>query len=154
MQFDNAFSVAAPIDEVFRTMVDVERWAPCLPGVRVVARTGENAYRVALRVAVGPLSMTYTGDVALLERDDAGHRALVSAEGRDPRGTGTARATVEFHLTQEGDGTRARMRSEVAIGGRASGLPPGMLGGMSDRMIGTFADNLSALLARSPAEPV
>ena len=63
MKFENAFAVAAPIDEVYAALLDVERVAPCVPGAQVLERTGEDAYNVGIKVKVGPMSMTYRGSV-------------------------------------------------------------------------------------------
>ena len=75
MKFENAFVVQAPIDEVYAALLDVERVAPCVPGAEVLEQTGDDAYKVAIKVKVGPMSMTYKGDVEIVERDDAGAAA-------------------------------------------------------------------------------
>jgi carbon monoxide dehydrogenase subunit G len=36
MKFENTFAVDAPIDEVYATLLDVERVAPCVPGAEVL----------------------------------------------------------------------------------------------------------------------
>src|ERR1700686_3582392 len=77
MKFENRFSVKAPIDDVWETLLDVERVAPCLPGAKVLERTGEDEYIVAMRVKVGPITMEYKGDVKIFEKDDAAHRAVL-----------------------------------------------------------------------------
>jgi molybdenum cofactor biosynthesis enzyme len=35
MEFDNSFTVQKPIDEVWNTMIDLERVVPAVPGARV-----------------------------------------------------------------------------------------------------------------------
>ena len=40
MEFDNSFTVQKPLDEVWATMVDLERVVPCVPGARVLEKTG------------------------------------------------------------------------------------------------------------------
>jgi carbon monoxide dehydrogenase subunit G len=46
MRFENHFDIAAPLDEVWTTVLDVERVAPTVPGAHL-KQTGENAYRWA-----------------------------------------------------------------------------------------------------------
>ena len=70
MKFDNSFSVEAPPEEVWKALMDVERVAPCMPGAEVLEQTGENAYKVQVRVKVGPMSMTYRGQVEITDRDE------------------------------------------------------------------------------------
>jgi len=35
VQLDNEFTVPAPVSEVWKTLLDVERIAPCMPGATV-----------------------------------------------------------------------------------------------------------------------
>ena len=156
MEFDNAFEVAAPIDEVWSAMLDVERVAPCVPGARVIERTGDNAYKVGIKIKLGPMSMTYTGNVEITESDPEAHRALMTASAKEQRGQGTAQATVELRLAEAGAGaTSGTMHSEVAMSGRAAAMGQGVISDVSARMIDTFATNLAAMLAGQPApEPV
>src|SRR5919199_1205423 len=67
MRFENRFDVDAPLERVWDAVLDVERVAPTVPGAQVLERTGENAYKVAIRVKVGPMSMTYRGNVEVVE---------------------------------------------------------------------------------------
>ena len=102
MQFENTFDVEAPVDEVYAALLDVERVAPCVPGAEVLEQTGEDAYKVAIKVKVGPMSMQYKGDVEIVERDPSAHRAVMRAKTREARGQGTANADVVMHLASEG----------------------------------------------------
>jgi carbon monoxide dehydrogenase subunit G len=157
MEFDNHFSVTAPIDHVWAAILDVERVAPRVPGARVIEQTGDNAYKVAIKVRLGPLSMTYTGNVTVVEQDDAAHRAVMRASAKEARGQGVAEATVELRLTQDGEQTRAAIHSDVAISGKAAAMGQGVIGDVSARIIDTFAQNLAAMLAGegepAPAPP-
>jgi carbon monoxide dehydrogenase subunit G len=153
MEFDNTFSVTAPIDDVWATILDVERVAPRVPGARVIEQTGDNAYKVAIKVKLGPLSMTYTGTVKVVEQDDAAHRAVMRANATEARGQGIAEATVELRLTADGEQTRGTIHSDVAISGKAAAMGQGVIGDVSARIIDTFAQNLAAMLA-GEGEPV
>ena len=43
MEFENTFTVKAPIDEVYEALLDVERVAPAMPGAKVLEKTGDGA---------------------------------------------------------------------------------------------------------------
>ena len=110
MKFENTFDVKAPIDEVYEAMLDVERVAPCVPGAQVLEQASDDSYKVSIKVKLGPIQMTYRGDVEIVERDEAGHRAVMRARAREARGQGTADATVEMTLTQAGEARTATSR--------------------------------------------
>jgi carbon monoxide dehydrogenase subunit G len=119
----------------------------------VLEQTGDNAYKVAINVRLGPLSMTYTGNVTVIEQDDDAHRAVMRANATEARGQGVAEATVELRLTADGAQTRGAIHSDVAISGKAAAMGQGVIGDVSARIIDTFAENLAAMLA-GEGEPV
>src|SRR4051812_44386659 len=147
MEFDNEFEVTAPIDEVWKTMLDVERVAPCVPGAKVVEQTSDNAYKVEIKIKLGPVSMTYKGDVEIVEADEAAHRAVLGIKAREARGQGTATAKTQLHLTEGGAGTRAEIHTDVSLTGRAASMGRGIIGDVSSKMVDTFSENLAAMLA-------
>ena len=151
MKFENTFTVQAPPDEVLATLLDVERVAPCMPGAEVLERLDENAYKVGIKVRVGPISMTYRGEVQITERDETARTATMHAKAREARGQGTADAQVRMALTEENGGTRASLDTEVALSGRVAAMGQGVIAEVAGKLVETFAENLAAMLA--PAAP-
>jgi len=151
MEFNNEFDVKAPIDEVWDAVLDVERVAPCVPGAEVLERTGEDAYKVGIRVKVGPMSMQYRGEVEIVEKDPDAHRAVMSAKAREARGQGTANANVVMSLAGDGDGTHGRIDTDVQLSGKAAAMGQGVIQDVSARIVEQFAQNLAAMLAGAPA---
>lgn len=151
MKFENRFSVTAPIADVWETLLDVERVAPCLPGAKVLERTGEDEYIVAMRVKVGPITMEYKGDVKIFEKDDAAHRAVLKGSARELRGQGAAEAEAEMLLSQDGDETSATINTDVKLSGRAASMGQGVIGEVAKKLVDTFSVNLASLLT-APAE--
>ncbi len=151
MRFENTFTVQAPPDEVLATLLDVERVAPCMPGAEVLERVDDNAYKVGIRVRVGPISMTYRGDVRITERDDAARTATMHAKAKEARGQGTADAQVHMRLTEEDGGTRASLETDVALSGRVAAMGQGVIADVAGKLVETFAENLAAMLAPGAA---
>jgi carbon monoxide dehydrogenase subunit G len=151
MEFDNTFAVTAPIDEVWRTLLDLERVAPCVPGAEVIEQTSDTSYKVGIKIKVGPISMTYKGDIEILEQDESAHRALMRAKAREARGQGTADAQVTMTLTQAGDTTEGQIHSDVKLSGKVAAMGGGVIKDVSSRIIDTFAANLQEMLSGAPA---
>src|SRR3954454_3627942 len=147
MKFENTFAVDAPIDEVYATLLDVERVAPCVPGAEVLEKTGDDAYKVAIKVPVGPISMTYRGNVEIIDRDESAHRAVMRARARETRGQGTADARVGLSLTQDGATTNGTMVADVQLAGRAAAMGRGVIQDVSAKIVTTFSQHLQARLA-------
>ncbi len=151
MKFENTFTVPAPVDETWTTLLDLERVAPCMPGAEVLEQTGDNAYKVGIKVKVGPISMTYRGQVEITDRDDPDHRATMRVKAREARGQGTADATVRMSLDPFADGSQAKMETDLQLSGRAASMGRGVIGDVAEKLIETFAGNLAEMLARGGA---
>src|SRR5205085_11436637 len=105
MELTNEFKVALPPSGAWSVLTDVERIAPCMPGAELQEVQGEE-YRGIVKVKVGPITAQYKGKAVFVEKDDAAHKAVLRAEGRDTRGQGNANATITAMLEEEGDGTK------------------------------------------------
>jgi uncharacterized protein len=151
MRFENNFEVDAPLERVWETMLDVEKVAPTVPGAQVLERTGEDAYKVAIKVKVGPMSMTYRGDVQITDVDEAAHRAVMRARAKETRGQGTADANVTMELAGADARTAATIVTDVALSGRVASMGRGVIQDVSGRLVDTFAHNLAEMLEGRPA---
>ena len=146
MRFENSFLVDAPVEEVWSTLMDIERVAPCMPGAEVLERAGDNAYKVGIKVKLGPISMSYRGQVEIVERNDTSHTAVMRARAKEARGQGTADAHIHMRLLNEPDGSRAVMETDVQLAGKAASMGQGVIADISAKLFDQFASNLAGLL--------
>ena len=79
-----------------------------LPGARVLEKLGEARYRAGMTVKLGPMTLSYEGEVELLARDATTRRARLSGSAREARGQGTASAEVAFFTPLSSVPTRSR----------------------------------------------
>ena len=151
MKLDSTFTVTAPIEEVWKTLLDFERVAGCVPGAQVLNALSEDAYQVAMKVKLGPVTMQYKGQMEVVERDEREHRAVLKGQAKEARGQGTASATASLSLVEEGGRTRGTVAADVALSGRAAAMGQGVIGSVTEQMMAQFADNLQAMLDAGPA---
>ncbi|RIQ18932.1 SRPBCC family protein, partial [Jiangella rhizosphaerae] len=150
MQIDNEFTVSVPVDEAWAVLTDLEGIAPCMPGAQLTGRDGD-VYRGRVRIKVGPVVSEYAGTATFAEKDDARHRAVISASGRDSRGAGNASAQIVAQLRPDGDRTVVTVDTDLHITGRIAQLGRGMIKEVSTKLLGQFADCLESKLAGSAA---
>ena len=143
MELSHEFCVKAPLDEAWKLLTDLPRIAPCLPGFELQGVDGDQ-YRGVVRVKVGPMTAQYAGVASFQQRDEAQHRAVVRAEGRDPRGQGTASAIVTATLAPADGGTRVSLHTDLKITGRLAQFGRGVLAEVSNQLLGEFARALEA----------
>ena len=145
MQFDNEFSVAKPIDEVWATMLDLERVVPAVPDAKVLERTSDKSVTAEIKIRLGSMSMNYSGPAEIVEQDDAAHRAVLKARAKEAGGQGNAEASVEIQLAEADGGTDAKLHSDVIVTGKAAQMGEGVIAAVTEGMIKEFSGNLAKL---------
>ena len=149
MQLENEFSVPAPVSEVWKTLLDVERIAPCMPGATVERVDGDEvAGRV--RVKVGPVTASYAGTARFVTKDEAAHRFVLEGSGRETRGTGTASATVEVSMSEQDADTRVRVVTSLEVTGKQAQFGRGVMADIVAKLTDQFAACLAERV-RGPA---
>jgi carbon monoxide dehydrogenase subunit G len=148
VKLDQAFDVAAPLDEVWQALIDVERVAPCLPGAAVTGRNDDGSYAGSFSVKIGPTTASYTGKLVMETVDDQAHTATMLANGTDKRGQGGAKATIVSTASSAGDGgTHVEVSTDYHITGRLARFGRGgMIEDISERLLREFAERLQASL--------
>jgi hypothetical protein len=104
-------------------------------------------------VKLGPVSMTYRGEVKIVERDREKHSAVLDVKAKEARGQGTATAKVTLSLEEDGDKTRGTMVAHVQLSGKAAAMGRGVIEDVSRRLVEEFAANLESILASPGPEP-
>jgi carbon monoxide dehydrogenase subunit G len=144
----NQFMVAAPVEDTWKALMDVERVAACLPGARIEPVGEDGSYRGALKLKVGPVTMAYEGTVRLEDIDDTSRTLSYYASARDAHGTGGAAATIRARLTSLGGEARTRLELETDLNvtGRAAQFGRGIMQGAAAKMLGSFAQELERMI--------
>src|SRR5436305_8921280 len=139
-------SVPATVDEAWKALLGVEKVAPCMPGAVLTSVDGDD-FTGTVKVKVGPIQVTYKGQARFVEKDEAAHRVVIEASGKEARGSGTASATVTAVLTEQGNQTRAEVVTDLNITGRPAQFGRGVMADVGAKLIGQFADCLAEELA-------
>jgi carbon monoxide dehydrogenase subunit G len=112
----------------------------------VLDRKSDDAYEVAIKVKVGPMSMLYKGTVEITDREPEQHRASMRAKARESRGQGNADAQVQMALTSENGKTRGTIDTDVKLSGKAAAMGGGVIKEVSAKLVDQFATNLAQML--------
>lgn len=145
MKLTSEVTVARPADELFAQLSDLERVAPCLPGVILEGTDGdEHLGRMAIRV--GPISATYRGRLRFVESDAAARRTVMRAVAEEINGHGSAEAQIATAIHEQPDGaSRVVVETDLQLRGRVAQFGRGAIGAVAERLLGQFARNLEAL---------
>lgn len=149
MRIENSFHVAVPRDRAWRMLTDIERVADCLPGARLTEAVDAQTFRGELGVKLGPVSMSFLGEMRFIELDAQRGHAVAEASARESRNRGSADARIDFALSEVDDGTRVDIVTDLTLAGQAAqyGRGAGALKKVSEFMIGRFAKCLGTRIA-------
>ena len=153
VELQNSFTVPADVATAWSTLLDVEAIAPCMPGATLESVNGDE-FTGNVKVKLGPVSMTYGGEARFLTKDPATHTAVIEGNGKESRGTGTARAVVTCVLTEESPNqTRVDVSTELTITGKAAQFGRGVMQDVAGRLVTQFAGNLGTVISSRAVGP-
>jgi carbon monoxide dehydrogenase subunit G len=153
MEIENEFTVAASADRLWSYLLDVERIAPCMPGAELTETVDERTWKGKVNMKLGPVSLSFSGTVAIEERDDAAHRVVLRAKGMESKGKGAANAAVTSWL-EPGEGvTTVKMVADIQLTGAVAQLSRGLLPEVSRKLTQQFADCLQETMLGAEESP-
>jgi len=147
VRIDSEFTVQAPIERVWRYVLDVDKVAPCLPGAQLTDVVDDHTWKGKTNIKVGPVSLSFVGTVVMEKRDDEAHLVMLKARGMEQRGKGAASAVVVSHLESVDRGTKVSMETDLTITGAISQYGRGMIADISQRLTREFAQCLESNIA-------
>ena len=143
MLIESDFEVAAPVDQVWRYLLDVPRMAPNLPGAELTEVIDEHTYRGRVTSKLGPVSLRFAGIAKIVGQDAAAHRVLLNATGAEERGKGQATMDITATLVAVGRGTKVLVVQDLQVSGAAAQFGRGMIADVTNVLMRSFATNVA-----------
>ena len=119
-----SFRVEAPIERVWRYLIDLQQVARCLPGAEITEMESPRAFRGAIKVRVGPVTASFQGKAELTEVDESQYRVRITGSGRDAAGGNTATLRMTSTLRGVDGATEVRVESSVDLAGPPHAVRP------------------------------
>ena len=152
MKIEGDHRFEAPRESVFEALLDPEVLARTLPGVQSLTSTGENEYRGALDIRVGPVQGRFQGKVALSEIEPPeSYRLQMSGQGPH----GFVNGSGSIRLEDEQGGTRLFYDVDAQVGGRIAGVGQRLLDSSAKALTRQALEGLEKQIAArvGPSEP-
>jgi carbon monoxide dehydrogenase subunit G len=147
VKLHNEFTVAAPLEETWRTLLDIERVATCLPGAAVEPAGDEGVYRGRMKVRIGPMTAEYRGTARLEEIDEDTRTASIVVQAREEKGQGTAAAVIRNRVSSANGSTHVSAETELKLTGRQAQFGRGVVEDVAAAMMQDFASRLEREIA-------
>jgi carbon monoxide dehydrogenase subunit G len=152
MIIQDTFEIEAEPERVYSFLLDVHNVASCVRGAELVKINEDESYEGRIKMKVGPITAGYSGVARIVERDDAGRRAVLRAEGKETKGAGTAVAMATMSVEPTTSGSRVVLSTEFEVAGRLAQFGRGIMEDVSAKMVRDMASNVRTALLAPPAE--
>lgn len=156
-RIQEAFEVGAPMDRVWRYLIDPRQVVECLPGAELTQMQDERTFLGKVKVKVGPVTTAYSGKAMLAEVNEQEHRVRISAEGRESAGSGSARMTmtstvVALPSVDGRERSEVRVEAELDVAGKIVQFGRGMIEAVNQQLFTQFTACVRGRL-EAPVQP-
>jgi carbon monoxide dehydrogenase subunit G len=139
-KIEEKFDLQAPVERVWKYLIDPAQVAVCLPGAELLEQQDERTFLGAVKVKVGPVTMAYKGTVKFTEVDELLHQVRLVGEGREAGGGGSAKMTMVSKVTQLADGrSQVEVTTEMELVGKIVQFGRGMIEEVSRQLFRQFS---------------
>ena len=139
MLIENSFPVAAEPDRVFDFLSDANSVVTCLPGAELVEDLGNDSYKGKVKIKIGPVTAAYSGIATITSKDAVERLCVLTAEGKDTKGNGSAKATATMRVTAADNGSTVLLSTELSVSGKLAQFGRSVMADVSNKMVGEMA---------------
>jgi carbon monoxide dehydrogenase subunit G len=125
----------APVEQVWKTLLDPAVLARTIPGCQRLEPTGEDAYEATMNVGVSAVKGVYNGRIVIDDKRAPNHYHI-TVDGTGTRGF--LRGDGALDLAQEDSNTVVSYKGTAQLGGAIAGVGMRMVGGAAKMLINQF----------------
>jgi len=138
MEFSGTQTMAAPIEQVWAFLLDVNNVASCAPGFQSLEVLEEERWKAVVAVGVGAVKAKFTMDITRPEKEEPVHMTM---KGRGKAPGSAVDLSGDMQLTAlEGGETRMDWKADVVVSGTIASVGARLMQGTAERLTGQFFD--------------
>ena len=139
-KIEERFEVQAPVERVWKYLIDPKRVVECLPGAELLEQQDEHTFLGAIKVKVGPLSMSYKGQAKLTEINEETHQVRMVGDAREVTGSGSTKVSMLSTVTPLANGgCEVFVNADIDLVGKIVQFGRGMIQEVSRQMFRQFS---------------
>lgn len=139
-KIEERFEVQAPVERVWQYLIDPKRVVHCLPGAELLEQQDEQTFLGAIKVKVGPLSMSYKGKAKFTEINEETHQVRMVGDAREVGGSGSTKVSMLSTVTASANGgSEVLVSADIDLVGRIVQFGRGMIEEVSRQMFRQFS---------------
>lgn len=140
MKLEGSYTFDAPREEVWKALLDPEVLAKVMPGCEGLERVGQDEYKAALKIKVGPVQGNFEGGVKLTDIKELESYGM-EVDGKGPAGFMKGHGKV--WLEAQGSSTIMHYAGEAQVGGRIASVGQRLLDSSAKALTRQSLDGLN-----------
>src|SRR5690349_2418786 len=139
-KIEERFEVKAPVERVWKYLIDPQRVVHWLPGAELLEMLDDGTFVGAIKVKVGPLSMSYKGQGKFTEINEETHQLRMVGDAREVGGSGSTKVSMLSTVSaREGGGCEGLVNADIDLLGKIVQFGRGMIEEVSRQMFRQFS---------------
>jgi carbon monoxide dehydrogenase subunit G len=139
-KIEERFEVQAPVERVWQYLIDAQRVVHCLPGAELIEQQDERTFLGAIKVKVGPLSMSYKGQAKFTEINEETHQVRMVGDAREVGGSGSTKVSMLSTVSASANGgAEVLVNADINLVGKIVQFGRGMIEEVSRQMFRQFS---------------
>lgn len=139
-KIEERFEVQAPVERVWQYLIDPQRVVQCLPGAELLELKDDGTFVGAIKVKVGPLSMSYKGQGKFTEINEQTHQARMVGDAREVTGSGSTKVSMLSTVAPLANGgSEVTVNADIDLVGKIVQFGRGMIEEVSRQMFRQFS---------------
>jgi uncharacterized protein len=139
-KIEERFEVQAPVERVWQYLIDAQRVVHCLPGAQLIEQQDERTFLGAIKVKVGPLSMSYKGQAKFTEINEETHQVRMVGDAREVGGSGSTKVSMLSTVSPSASGgAEVLVNADIDLVGKVVQFGRGMIEEVSRQMFRQFS---------------
>jgi carbon monoxide dehydrogenase subunit G len=139
-KIEERFVVKAPVERVWNYLIDPKRVVQCLPGAELLEQQDERMFLGAIKVKVGPLSMSYKGQAKFTDINEETHQVRMVGDAREVGGSGSTKVSMLSTVSPlDGGGCEVLVNADIDLVGKIVQFGRGMIEEVSRQMFRQFS---------------
>ena len=148
VQLDKTFPLPSSPAIAWEFLQNIEAVAGCMPGAKLTEKVAENHHKGSVKVRLGPVTMSFRGEVEVQDVDPAARSLRLLGKGTDSSGSSGVSMNLLARIDAADDGSCVLVgSSEVSLSGKAVAFGGRMMDAVADKILVQFADNFAAEVA-------
>jgi len=139
-KIEERFEVKAPVERVWGYLIDPKRVVQCLTGAELLEQQDERTFLGAIKVKVGPLSMSYKGQAKFTDINEETHQVRMVGDAREVGGSGSTKVSMLSTVSPlDSGGCEVLVNADIDLVGKIVQFGRGMIEEVSRQMFRQFS---------------